>query len=173
VFSELMHQLGLADSTQLSSVTRGFSDRVRGLQGAATKLLGDLEKDEHFRTAWMMLGEKERHRHLLKGLQDACRQASWCEDTRALCPEIVHSGMLKANGNGFSDLISDYYKGLKDVSKDALYLLLNQWWEKAVDASLPSTEIEQTFALLTIQRNEFIGERATFHKLWTLTILSP
>jgi len=72
--------------------------------------------------------------------------------------------MLKANGRGFIDFISEYYKGLKDAPKDTLYLLPNQWWEKAVDTSLPLTEIEQTFALLTVQRNEFI---AVF-VVWTL-----
>jgi hypothetical protein len=110
-----------------------------------------------FRTAWALVEEKERKKHLMKGLQAACESAVLGEDSRALCPEISVNSMLKDRGKGFLDFISNFHKNLKEADSEALYTLPSQWWEEALDASDPTanTHISQ---LLTVERNEFLGE---------------
>lgn len=98
-------------------------------------------------------------RHLLKGLESPCGDASWGHDWRALCPEIILTHMLRQGGKVFSDFFTDYGQGKKDAGEGNVYFLPSEWWEKAVDKSKPlSGEDEFKFKMLTIQRNEFIGE---------------
>lgn len=110
-----------------------------------------------FRTAWALVEEKERKKHLMKGLQAACEFAVLGEDSRALCPEISVNSMLKDRGKGFVDFISNFHRNLKEADVEALYTLPSQWWAGALDASDPTanTHISQ---LLTVERNEFLGE---------------
>lgn len=110
-----------------------------------------------FRTAWALVEEKERKKHLMKGLQAACEFAVLGEDSRALCPEISVNSMLKDRGKGFVDFISNFHRNLKEADVEALYTLPSQWWAGALDASDPTANAHIS-QLLTVERNEFLGE---------------
>jgi hypothetical protein len=154
-----MWNRGGLDTSAITSSAEALKDRVCHVQKLVAKLWDDMENDEHFVTAWLLLKETGRQDHLLKGLEEACKAASFSQDLRAMCPEIKISSMLKGKGKAYTNFISNYAKGKKAAGDDNIYYLPSKWWEleKAVDASeLPSQRIESTFNLLTIQRNEFI-----------------
>lgn len=142
-----------------------IKEQACGLQRTAVMLWDNMEEEGgHPFIAWSILDEAERRRHLLKGLKEACEQASCGQDGRALCPEITLGPMLKQRGKGFIDFFRDYVKGKKDMDEDAVYFLSNEWWQKAVDMSEPLPEaVELTYSLLTTQRNEFIGKSLDAH----------
>ena len=134
--------------------------KARQLQEVAMDLWDKMEESSgHFLPAWVLLEERERKRHLLHGLKDACKSAFWGADSRALCPEIATGSMLKQRGRAFYDFVDSYVKGIKDVGAGNLYLLPSDWWRQAVETTEPlSEDVKFAFAQLTIQRTEFIGE---------------
>jgi hypothetical protein len=159
VFSELMYKIGLGDPSTLSPMIQKFTDRVCRHQEQAIDAWAELEKDDRFSMPWMLLDEKEQRKHLLNGVRGACTSSAWRQDTRAMCPEIVLSSLTKRHGRAFIDFTSDCIKGFKDVGTGTTYNLPSKWWDEAVDSSKPLTETaDKIFALLTIQRNEFISE---------------
>jgi hypothetical protein len=138
--------------------------QILKLQNLVVKLWDQMESKDHFVTAWLLLEERDRQAHLLKGLEEACKESSFAEVARAMCPDIKISSMLKRKGKSFTDLISSFTKGKRQVGEDNLYEVPSEWWEKAVDISEPlSQEVDSPFALLTIQRNEFISESIIGH----------
>jgi len=152
------------DVSELSKTTQGLNDQVHKLQGILVELWDKMEEDGHFVSAWLLLDEGERKRHLMNGLKEACEHASWAQDARALCPEITLSSMLKQRGRAFTDFVSDYSKAAKKVDAGTLYFLPSEWWQKAVDMPEPwSEEVQSTYAILTLQRNEFISESIDAH----------
>jgi hypothetical protein len=156
-----MYKKGNWESAALSNHTRDLEAKVWKSQNVMAQSWDDLEEREHFITAWLLLGEAERERHLLKGMEGACKTASWRQDARALCPEITISSMLKDKGRTFLDFIRAYRKGKKDASEGTPYLLSSEWWNKAaedVPVSVTAEREESTFTLLTLHRNEFISE---------------
>jgi hypothetical protein len=152
-------------SPEIIIQTERLKDQVCKIQGTVVNLWDQMEElGGHFVTAWLILDEAERKRHLLKGLEEACERASWGHDARALCPEITFNSMLKQHGQGFIDLMVDFSKGKKEAGEENVYFLPSEWWQKAVDTSEPlSEDIEHTFRMLTIQRGEFIGESINIH----------
>jgi hypothetical protein len=54
-----------------------------------------LEKKGNFVMAWLLLKESDRQAHLLNGLKQACEESSLLEDSRAMCPEVKISSLLK------------------------------------------------------------------------------
>jgi hypothetical protein len=182
VFSEPMHEHGLGDSESLSGMIKEFKGRSRELQEGAIKMWANLEENNLFSVPWMLLEGKEQRKHLLNALRDACNNAAWGQDTRAMCPEITITSLLKCQGRAFIDFMNDYSKGFKDADTSAgLYALPSKWWEGAVDSFLPWTETtEKTFVLLTIQRNDFISvsfsmiyPRVLFTFIFQLSLSSP
>jgi hypothetical protein len=148
-------------AAELSTHTQQLRGNVCRMQNVVVKLWGDLRERGHIVTAWVLLAESERQRHLLKGLEGACQHASWRQDARALCPEITMSSMLKRRGQAFIDFIDAYKKGKDDVSEDTPYYLPSEWWGNALEdlpQSLADTFVESTFVLFTLHRNEFICE---------------
>jgi hypothetical protein len=101
------------------------------------------------------LDEKERKRHLLKGFQEGYERVSFHYDSRALCPEITVRALLKRRGAVFTDLVGTVCEGKKEAGKGNVYLHPSEWWDQAKNVSDPN--VEGTFSLLTLLRNEFIG----------------
>ena len=120
----------------------------------------ELDDDMDFNIVWWLMQEDERKRHLLNGMRQACDLSDLRQDARALCPEITTSVMLsQQSGAAFTMFIFDYSYGVKDAAPGSLSLLRSDWWERAVDVSLPWPEdIQFAFTQLTIQRNQFISE---------------
>ena len=128
-----MYMKGKWEPEALSDHSRKLEAKVCSSQDTIAKSWGQLEEREHFITAWLLLGEEERKRHLLKGMEGACRTASWGQDARALCPEITISSMLKDKGRAFLDFVRAYMKGKKEASEDTPYILPSEWWNKAAE----------------------------------------
>jgi hypothetical protein len=137
-----------------------LSKRVCKVQALVLGLENLLEEPGDFATTWVLLNEAERKRLLLKGLKDACDQASLKQDGRALCPEITTSAMLRQNGKAFIDFVRNLVKGMRDVDEGEMYLLPSEWWQSAVDTPAEpwSEDAKFAFRQLSIQRNEFISE---------------
>jgi hypothetical protein len=119
-----------------------------------------LARDD-FVAAWMLLEEAELKRHLLKGIEEAC-QFGIGQDSRALCPEITISSMLRQGGRRFIDFTDSYTKGKQSVGEEAPYFLPSEWWEKAV-GGLPQSREDSTCEILTLQRSIFICESVQIH----------
>jgi hypothetical protein len=143
-------------STHTQSLRSGVHDLQNHMMG-----LDELAKKGDFATAWLLIEEVERKRHLLKGVEETCEHVGFGQDSRALCPEITISSMLKQKGKAFVDFYGTFVKGKDDVGEDTLFLLSSEWWENAVEG-IPQSELdkfaEPTFALLTLHRNSFICE---------------
>jgi hypothetical protein len=153
-------------TTELSTHTQGLRGNVCEMQNVVANLWGELQEKGHIVTAWFLLPESERQRHLLKGLEGACQRAHCRQDARALCPEITISSMSQQRGQAFIDFIDAYKKGKDDVSEDTPYYLPSEWWGSALEdlpQTLTDTFVESTFALLTLHRNEFICESVDVH----------
>lgn len=146
-------------ATDISRLLEDFKAWVLKSQNMTVKLWVDMEEKGDFVVAWLLLEESDRQTHLLNGLKQACEASSLLEDSRAMCPEVKISSMLKKSGKSYIDLIKSFTEGKKEVGEDNLYKLPSEWWENAVDESdLRSPEVESTFAILTLIRNEFISE---------------
>jgi hypothetical protein len=173
------------------SETANFPEMLKAellkFQNLLAKLWTDMEDRNHFITAWLLLEEPVRQTHLLNGLEEACKTSSLGVDARAMCPDIKISTMLKRQGKGYVDFISNFTKEKLAVGEDDIYQFPSQWWETAVDSSnspseeasslsqevsspsqevsSPSQEVSSSsqkvnlpFVLLTMQRNEFISK---------------
>jgi hypothetical protein len=131
------------------------------------ELWDELEKRGTFVTAWSLLEECERKRHLLKGMEEACQHAFFAHDSRALCPELTISAMLKQRGRAFVDFTGAYTKGKKDLDETTSYALPSEWWDQAAEDT-PQTIMggfeESTVTLLTLERGEFISESVHVHR---------
>jgi hypothetical protein len=97
-------------AAKLEAHAQRLKGNVCEMQNGLSKLW-DVLQENHIVTAWLLLAESERQRHLLKGLEGACQHASWRQDARALCPEITISFMLMRRGQAFIDFIDAYKKG--------------------------------------------------------------
>jgi hypothetical protein len=158
-----MFRKGSKEPSVLLDFTQRLKAQVCLFQNALAKLWDEMEKtdSDHFETAWLLLDEKERKRHLMNGLEKVCKDGMFMEDNRALCPEITISSMLKLNGQAFIDFIRSLTAGIKGAGADDAYFLPSEWWDKAVDDLPPSLSEKfepSTPMLLTLMRNEFISE---------------
>lgn len=142
---------------KMASEVRTIEDTTRRVQQAFAKTWDTLEEKGHFVTPWLLLNEDERKRHLLSGLEDACRKASWSQDARAMCPDITLRALLKFKGNAFIEFAAKYREGIRGLTAGSVYLVPNHWWQETIDTSEASVPGANTrFARLTTQRNEFI-----------------
>jgi hypothetical protein len=148
------------DASDLSKMAQSLKDRVPKFHKCAVDLWNDVgRRDGHFVSAWLLLDEGERKRHLMNALTGACEKVSYTQDARALCPEITVSAMLKQRGRAFTDFVGDFIEGAESVEAGITYCLPSEWWNKAVDIQDPwPEEVQFAYELLTVQRNEFIGE---------------
>jgi hypothetical protein len=158
-----MFRKGSKEPSVLLDFTQRLKAQVCLFQNALAKLWDEMEKtdSDHFETAWLLLDEKERKRHLMNGLEKVCKDGMFMEDNRALCPEITISSILKLNGQAFIDFIRSLTAGIKGAGADDAYFLPSEWWDKAVDDLPPSLSEKfepSTSMLLTLMRNEFISE---------------
>lgn len=145
-------------SSELLQLEQDYKKVLFMIQKIVVNQWDVIKAQEQFVTAWPLLEEAERERHVLRGLKEACISSLCGQDARALCPELSLSLMLNQQGTGFTDFIEDYRNGKKAAGEEDIYLLPNEWWQKAVGLSDPSSEAETPFRLVTMVRNEFIGE---------------
>ncbi|EGO05432.1 hypothetical protein SERLA73DRAFT_69044 [Serpula lacrymans var. lacrymans S7.3] len=140
----------------LLETTRAMVLKVQ--TGAAT-VTGDIMERDDFKNIWFLLEESERKRHILEGLQGACNHAAWGEDSRALCPELTASALLKARGQEFLDLLAQFLQAKKSSKPSAPFSIPSTWWDHAIDnAPQPLPERDEfAYECLTLIRNEFIG----------------
>jgi hypothetical protein len=116
--------------------------------------------DGHFITTWLLLNEKERKRHLIKGFEDCFPHVVGRQDARCLGPEITTTALLKQNGKTFIELLEDYVNGKTEVGERNPYIYTSDWWDKRWRAwrthywmghmKIPTR--------LSLYRNDFIGE---------------
>ncbi|RDB20600.1 hypothetical protein Hypma_012236 [Hypsizygus marmoreus] len=136
---------------------RGIKDKLHECQSMTINLYNDLNKGGHFRTAWMLLDDKERKKHIQHGLQEACECSRWKQDARALCPEITLTKISKDEGRAFFTWINEYLKGLKDALPET-YFVPNEWWERVITSRGTSLVLTESMAkFMTLLRNEFIA----------------
>jgi hypothetical protein len=138
--------------------------RACDLQKILVMLDGDLNKGEYVVTAWMLLDEVERRRHLLNGMKAACDCTLLRFDARALCPEITTTAMLKQRGMAFIDFARSLTNSIREAGPDELCLLPSEWFRSAVKEPEPwSDKTKFIFRQLSIQRADFISESATWY----------
>jgi hypothetical protein len=167
VYSMMGRMYG-SDSWEPEKFSQHFQALKDLLCRAQDRVMEDhkLAEKGDFVTAWLLLEEGERKRHLLKGLEEACRYSSLHQDARALCPEITISSLLKQRGRAFVDTIDAYVTGKKKANEGIPYIFPSEWWGKAVGDEPQSLSIESPvskFALLTLHRNHFICEPLVVH----------
>ena len=160
----LLSKLWDQDRPEIASFTTGLHNSVCGHQDVVARIVEEMEEEDHFMTVWMLLDDAERKRHLLKGLKEACDQASLRQDGRALCPEITTKAMLKQNGMPFVEFVRNLAKGIRESGGEGrVYMLPSEWWQSAVTMPEPwSDEVKFAFKQLSLQRNEFLGEYSHF-----------
>jgi hypothetical protein len=157
-----------------------LKDRLLGCQNLAVKVGTEVEEGQwNFLEAWMLLDECDRQTHLSKGLEEACNETLLGVDGRAMCPDINIPLMLKRQGRAYIDFFGSFVRGKKLVGENAIYQIPSVWWEAVIDQCTPlsqesssseevsspetrdvSSQAQENspFALLTLQRNEFIGK---------------
>jgi hypothetical protein len=128
------------DPSQIGKYPGILKAELLKFQNLLAKLWRDMEDRNHFITAWLLLEERARQTHLLKGLEEACKTSSLGVDARAMCPDIKISSMLKRQGKGYIDLISSFTKEKLAVGENGIYQFPSQWWETAVDLSQSPSE---------------------------------
>jgi hypothetical protein len=104
---------------QLSRSMESLRTRALEIQKLGIDLWDVLLLD--FCAPWLLLEEKERRKHLMKGLQMTCESVLLAKDSRVLCPEINFYSLLKDEGRGFVDFIRNFHRNLKQMDSDALY----------------------------------------------------
>jgi hypothetical protein len=159
---EFLSKMSLSEPDAIPQLHQGFKEDVLSQQSAFTGVWDELlgENFDSFSAAWFLLDEKERTRHLLKGLEEASQRLGFGQDSRALCPEITVSAMLKQSGRTFTEFLTNYQAKLKETSAGHPYLVASEWWNKApqdVPQSLSDTFPPSAFEILTLLRNVFIG----------------
>jgi hypothetical protein len=160
----LFYKKELWEPAKFIQNSQDVEEKAVTVQELVVKMWGDVEKLGHFKTAWLLLDEKERRRHLLNGMEEACESTLFGQDARALCPEITVTSMLQLQGRAFIDFIDMYAAGKRDTGVGSPYYLPSKWWDKAMEnipQSLASQLETSTFRLLTLHRNAFICERST------------
>ena len=141
----------------------GHYEAVRKLQKAT------MDQVEHgetncFSTAWKLVDEEERKKHILKGMKQACESATFYQDSRAMCPEITTTAMLEQQGMAFLDFARKLSKAIKEEDAEKVYMLPSDWWLSAVNLPQPWSESTLlTFTQLSTARNEFIGDHVLSH----------
>ncbi|RDB20601.1 hypothetical protein Hypma_012235 [Hypsizygus marmoreus] len=141
-----------------AQAVQDLRQEVHKLQSTTADLYDDLDKHGPFRTAWILLVDSERRRHIHNGLQEACRASDWGQDARLLCPEITLNKIATDMGRAFITFLDSYRQGVKGADPD-IYFLPNEWWGKVVDRSNePTTELMSTiFTHLNLLRSQFIA----------------
>lgn len=141
------------------SIIPVLTKQMVGVQEALVKLWASVGKlGGHFITAFLLLEEKERARHLNKGFEDSYARVAGRQDARCLAPEIQISAFLKRSGQGFLEFMELFVKGKKDVGRGKPYLHRSEWWDKALDG-VPKPKLgDDTYEVLTLHRNDFISE---------------
>jgi hypothetical protein len=153
-FQQAENELQLSDQLQF------LKDTVCKDQDILMEL-HDMAKKGDFSTAWILLEERERKRHLHKGMEALCLQTLINQDSRAFCPEITISSMLKRKGAAFVDFTNAYVDGIKNRGEGEWYSLPGEWWEKAMEdvPTLSSEKFAESMpALLVLHRNFAVGE---------------
>ncbi|RDB20658.1 hypothetical protein Hypma_012229 [Hypsizygus marmoreus] len=111
-------------------------DDVRKFQKITTDMYNMLDEKGHFRTAWILLDEKERQRHIQNGLREACDLDK---------------------GRAFFAFIDDYRKNITNAAPE-IYIVQSAWWETVANSCGPLTESAETIvSSITLSRNEFIA----------------
>jgi hypothetical protein len=105
VYATISKPWGTLDASQISEMSQLYNDEVCRIQGLAAEAWRDIEQKGHFDSAWLLLDEGERRRHLMNGLTKTCMDEKWFQDVRAMCPDITISSMLKQKGRAFIDFI--------------------------------------------------------------------
>ena len=89
------------DPSEVTEYVETLKDWLGEAQNVVAELWADIEEKQHFVTAWLLLEERSRQTHLLKGLEEACKQSSLGVDARAMCPDIKINSMLKRQGKAY------------------------------------------------------------------------
>ena len=76
------------DPSRLSQMSQCLKDVVCDVQNILVKEWDEMAESRQFVTAWLLLEEKERKRHLMKGMEEACQHTSLHQDLRALCRSL-------------------------------------------------------------------------------------
>lgn len=141
------------------SIIPMLTQQMVGMQEALVKLWASVDElGGHFVTAFLLLEEKERIRHLNKGFEDSYQHVAGRQDARCFAPEITISALLKRSGQGFLEFIELFVNGKKGVGPGKPYLHPSEWWDKALD-DVPEPELgDDTYKVLTLHRNDFISE---------------
>ena len=117
-----------------------------------------------FSTAWKLVDEEERKKHILKEMKQACEGATFYQDSRAMCPEITTTAMLEQQGMAFLDFARNLSKVIKKEDPEKVYMLPSDWWLSAMNLPQPwSEDTLFTFTKLSAVRNEFIGDHVLSH----------
>jgi len=154
------HRANHAGDMDFEFMADDMYKRACKLQHAIVMLDEKMKKGAYLVTAWMLLEETERRRHLLNGMKAACQYTLFRPDARALCPEITTTAMLKRRGMAFIDFARELANGVREFGPDELYLLPSEWFQSAVKEPEPwSDKTKFIFGQLNIQRAEFIGEQ--------------
>jgi hypothetical protein len=155
-----------SDDHDFKFLTDAMPHRACTYQGMVVKMDDDTKNNACLETAWMLLDESEQRRHLLNGIKDACDEAAFGPDARALSPEVTTSAMMKQNGKAFIDFARNLAKAIREADPDQKpYLLLSDWWRSAIQEPEPwSDDTKFAFSQLSFQRNEYICESIDFSK---------
>lgn len=102
---------GRLELDERSELAHKLEARLCDLQESLVKLWSPLESAGHFITAWLILGEVERKRHVLKGIEEAYDYASQGKGLPALSPEITLKLILKEQGEAFKGFIITITRG--------------------------------------------------------------
>jgi hypothetical protein len=166
MLGEMLSQIFSSRSDTVSQLCQTLKVEVIRQQRTFTETWNNIlaTSFESFSSAWLLLDEKERRRRLLGGLEDVNQRSLLGQDSRALCPEITVSALLKQNGRRFIDFAKTYRTKLMEVAVGNLYLVESEWWDKArkdVPQSSSAKFPPSTFECLTLLRTQFISESLT------------
>ncbi|KAF9236271.1 hypothetical protein BU15DRAFT_50228 [Melanogaster broomeanus] len=114
----------------------------------------------HLDTIWMLLGLSEQKRHVLQGLEYACKTMSGLgQECRAYCPELTVTHMVSQNGQAFINFITTYHELAQAAQPGKVFHFPSAWWDDVTnDAENPiSPKTRWIYDLTTLLRNEFIA----------------
>ncbi|KAF9459186.1 hypothetical protein BDZ94DRAFT_1312644 [Collybia nuda] len=137
-----------------------FTRELVRMQQGLIKLWESMnELDGHAITAWMLLNDGERLRHLNKEFEGSFMYVVGRQDARGLVPEITTSALSKQNGKAFLDFVEHCVKGNQGVAVNTAYYHHSVWWDEAFEGlsqSFLEGLDERAYEIMTIQRNTFI-----------------
>lgn len=90
--------------------------------------------DGEFVTAWYLLEEKHRRRHVSNGIEEIC-QYPFGQDSRSLCPEVSFTFMLEQKGRVFVDFLNAFTLGKEKAGEGKPYFVPSTWWDEAAELS--------------------------------------